>query len=535
MTQGGQELCNGPRRRLWSIGVLAMLWLVACAGQHPSTSNGPAASNTPPTAQQPAPVPTILILDASGSMTTPDAPGPRIDAAKSAAKGLVNDFAAQAQVGLVTYGTGTGSSDAEQAAGCQDVKTLIPLGPLNRDVMDAQIDSLRPSGYTPISLALSRAAALLPGDGSPQAIVLVSDGEDTCGQPPCDIAKQLRQQHPGLSISTVGFRTDGPASEQLNCIATATDGLFVQAANSEQLAARLRATQNVAAAKETLSPNGLAGVTLGSSAGAIRTAHPDFPDVASTGQIVVIWRNCDFGFVDGLLRSIAPHDGGRTIDGVAAGSKVAEAIKFYGNPVGAPTIEGALNWLVFVADEAAQTAFRMAVDGYSFTGTDFTGTIRRIVLCNCLPKAAPSAPVATFDGFGALRIGMTEGEATTAMGVPPNNHFYSCTVLGQNAINTLKVWIADSSGRVTGIDTPAGAKTDRGVGDGTTAAEVRAAYSGPQYSIDEGYVGGQGMQAINVYEGPKSDRNHRLLSFLIGDDGRTGPPGIGRATDAEGC
>ncbi len=468
-------------------------------------------------------------------MTTPDAPGPRIDAAKSAAKGLVNDLPAQAQVGLVTYGTGTGSSDDEKAAGCQDVKTLIPLGPLDRAVMDAQIDSLQPSGYTPISLALSRAAELLPGDGSPQAIVLVSDGEDTCGQPPCDVARQLRQQHPGLSISTVGFRTDGPASDQLNCIATATDGLFVQAANSEQLAARLRATQNVAAAKETLSPNGFAGITLGSRAGDIRAAHPDFPAVASAGQVVVIWRNCDFSFVDGVLRSIAPHDGGRTIDGVTAGSTVTEAIKFYGNPVGTPTIEGALNWLAFVADEAAQTAFRMAVDGYSVAGTNYAGTIRRIVLCNCLPRAAPSAPVATFDGFGALRIGMTEAEATTAMGSAPNNHFYHCTVLGENQVISLKVWIADSSGRVTGIETPAGAMTDRGVGDGSSPAEVRAAYSGPQYSIDEGNVGGQGTPAINVYEGPKGDTNHRLLSFSIGDDGRTGPPSIGRATASEGC
>lgn len=468
-------------------------------------------------------------------MTTPDAPGPRIDAAKAAAKGLVKDMQANLRVGLVTYGTGTGSSDAEMAAGCQDVKTLIPLGPLDHAQMDAQIDGLRPSGYTPISLALSKAAEMLPTDGSAQSIVLVSDGEDTCGQPPCDVAKQLRQQHPGLSISTVGFRTDGPASEQLNCIATSTNGLFVQAANADQLAARLRATQDVDAAKQTLSPNGLAGIALGANADDIRNTHQDFPQVAAAGEVVVTWHDCNFTFADKVLRSIALHDGGRTIDGVTAGSSVTEAVKYYGAPVGTPTKDGALDWLVFVADEAAGTAFRIAVEGYSATNGNYSGTIRRIVLCKCLPKPAPAGPVATFDGYGPVRIGMTDAEAISAMGSVPRNHFYKCTVLGQNAMEAFKVWIADSSGRVTGIETPSGALTDRGVGDRSTPADIRAAYSGSQYSIDQGYIGGQGSLAIQVFDGPKSDANKRFLSFAIGDDGRTGPPSIGRSNGWEGC
>src|SRR5581483_10960679 len=108
-------------------------------------------------------------------------------------------------------------------------------------------------------------------------------------------------------------------------------------------------------------------------------------------------------------------------------------------------------------------------------------------------------------------------------------------VLGQNALNVLKVWIADSSGQVTGIETPPGTLTDRGVGDGSTPAQIRAAYSGSQYTIDEGNVGGQGMLAINVFEGPKDYTSHRLLNFQIGDNGRSGPPSIGRPKAWEGC
>ena len=88
---------------------------------------------------------------------------------------------------------------------------------------------------------------------------------------------------------------------------------------------------------------------------------------------------------------------------------------------------------------------------------------------------------------------------------------------------------------MTGIDTPPGVVTGRGVGDGSTPAEIRAAYAGPQYTIDEGNVGGQGLLAINVFEGPNNYTNHRLLSFPIGDNGRAESPSVGRATASEGC
>jgi len=70
-------------------------------------------------------------------------------------------------------------------------KTSVPSsaggGVMDRGQAHQRIDSVRPSGYTPISLALQKAAALLPADGK-QAVVLVADGEDTCGTPPCDVA-----------------------------------------------------------------------------------------------------------------------------------------------------------------------------------------------------------------------------------------------------------------------------------------------------------------------------------------------------------
>jgi Ca-activated chloride channel family protein len=333
-------------------------------------------------------VPTVLILDASGSMTTSDAPGPRIDAAKKAAQGLVDKLPDDATIGLTTYGTGTEPSEAEQAAGCLDVTTLIPLGRLDRGRMAQQIAGLTPSGYTPISLSLQRVADQLPADNSAQAIVLVSDGEDTCGTPPCDIAAALKQTHPGLNISTVGFKTDGPASEQLACIAKATGGLFVGADNADQLAARLIAVQNINQAKKSLTGDGIDDIKLGQSLDNIRKAHPDFPDGSRTGKVVVVYVDCDFGFVDGILDSITPHDGGRTIDGVTVGTDMARVTDLYGDPL---SVEPGKHVAVYRADpgnKESAAGYRIDVDQFAQNGGRVTGFVKTIVLCRCASHAA---------------------------------------------------------------------------------------------------------------------------------------------------
>ena len=135
---------------------------------------------------------TAVIIDASGSMLAPDAGGQtRMDAAKQATEGLLNDLPKEQRLSLLTYGTQTGSGDEEKAAGCQDVTTLVPMGG-NRAEMVSKVKGLNPRGYTPIGKSLQQAEKELPSQGGRQ-IVLVSDGIDTCAPPPvCEVAKQIR-------------------------------------------------------------------------------------------------------------------------------------------------------------------------------------------------------------------------------------------------------------------------------------------------------------------------------------------------------
>ena len=201
----------------------------AAAATAPMSAAAQVATTAAPT------VPVMVVLDASGSMNADDAPGPRIDAAKNAVNSLIDSLPADTQVGLQVYGTGTGSTDAEKAAGCTDIKTLAPVGPLDAAALKAQVDTVVASGYTPVGNALRAAADALPNEG-PRSIVLVSDGEDTCAPPaPCDVANELHQQGIDLVIHTVGFKVDATARDQLSCIAQATGGTYSDAADAAAL------------------------------------------------------------------------------------------------------------------------------------------------------------------------------------------------------------------------------------------------------------------------------------------------------------
>ncbi|QNE17287.1 VWA domain-containing protein [Kribbella qitaiheensis] len=194
-------------------------------------------ANAPTAAAEGELSPVMVVLDSSGSMTARDAggTGTRMDAAKRAVGSMVDGLPAQAQVGLAIYGAGTGSSGAEKAAGCRDVRVVQPVQTVDKAALKRAVSATKASGYTPIGQALRTAAAQLPKEGQ-RSVVLVSDGEDTCAPPqPCDVAKELHQQGVDLHVHAIGFRVDAKARAQLACIAQNTGGTYHDASDADSL------------------------------------------------------------------------------------------------------------------------------------------------------------------------------------------------------------------------------------------------------------------------------------------------------------
>jgi Ca-activated chloride channel family protein len=68
------------------------------------------------------------------------------------------------------------------------------------------LNSLAPSGRTPLTSAVAEAADVLDYRKSPGAIVVVTDGEETCGASPCDLGKRLHAAAEQLTVHIIGFR-----------------------------------------------------------------------------------------------------------------------------------------------------------------------------------------------------------------------------------------------------------------------------------------------------------------------------------------
>lgn len=251
MARGASVEHNGFRVRLgghaarW-LAVLVVLFLAASGVlsggvvAHAATTSPAAPTTQEGAAGGSADSQAVVVLDASYSMVETDVGMSRMDAAKRAVHGLVDALPDTAKMGLVTYGSVESNAPENHERGCRDIKTLIPVGTVDKSGMNSAVDALQPTGYTPIGNALKHAAEQMSGQGS-RSIILVSDGIDTCAPPPaCEVAKELKAKGVDLAVHTVGLKVDEAAKSELECIAKATGGNYLPADDADQLANSLK-------------------------------------------------------------------------------------------------------------------------------------------------------------------------------------------------------------------------------------------------------------------------------------------------------
>jgi len=193
-----------------------------------SCPGSPQAAETPPTL--------IFIMDASGSMNGRLEGTVKIAAVRKVMTNLLAELPAELNVGLVAYGH-------RRKGDCSDVEMLVPPAVGGAGKTAEAIAALLPKGKTALAAAFAQIGTYAKQQEGGVTVVLVSDGAETCGGDPCNVAKKLRQQ--GIqAIHVVGYDVSGPAVDQLQCIAREGGGRYFQADSSEGLAAALGAVRD---------------------------------------------------------------------------------------------------------------------------------------------------------------------------------------------------------------------------------------------------------------------------------------------------
>jgi von Willebrand factor type A domain len=147
-----------------------------------------------------------LILDTSGSMLEELEPGKtRIDVAKEVMSRLVRKtLPGGVPVALRVFG--------DEPDSC-DTKLAVPLAPLDAKAMAATIEGIELVNLvnTPLGASLEAVKDDLAGATGPKIVVLVTDGEETCGGDPEAAIKALRKAGLDVHVNIVGFALDDDA------------------------------------------------------------------------------------------------------------------------------------------------------------------------------------------------------------------------------------------------------------------------------------------------------------------------------------
>ena len=163
----------------------------------------------------------VLLLDTSNSMSGRSDGKPRIEVMREA----VAEFARERRglrMGLMAFGH-------RRPGDCADVELLARPG-TDSAAMLARLDDLSSRGLSPIAGGIAEASRVA------SRVILVTDGAESCVPDPCAAIRETRGRTGRAQVNIVAFDVPGRREwAQLGCIARATGGRLVPAANADDL------------------------------------------------------------------------------------------------------------------------------------------------------------------------------------------------------------------------------------------------------------------------------------------------------------
>jgi len=233
----------------------------------------------------------IVVLDGSGSMWGVIDDVSKIEIARDVVSNVLQDWPDNTELGLMSYGH-------REKGNCDDIETLIAPDTVDAEEFRTVIGNIQPKGKTPMSQAVIEAAKSLKYTENKATVILISDGEETCGLDPCAIGRELEAAGVDFTAHVIGFDVASENTTGLRCLADTTGGQFLAAANADELQTSLQ--ESVVA---VVAPS----ITASTSTlfGSIAVSHLDSSDVGLCSVSSECYNSTSEGWV-GKLSSATP-------------------------------------------------------------------------------------------------------------------------------------------------------------------------------------------------------------------------------------
>lgn len=132
--------------------------------------------------------------------------------------GINND---NVQVSLVLYWHKWDGTNIWKSESCSWVEEIYSLWRINSQTLEYTIDNVQPKWWTPIANSFKKVDSILAltSTEDKNIVLLVSDGEETCGWDPVKEAKIIKEKYENTIINVIWFNVNTQVQTQLKNIA----------------------------------------------------------------------------------------------------------------------------------------------------------------------------------------------------------------------------------------------------------------------------------------------------------------------------
>ncbi len=187
-----------------------------------------------------------IVVDGSGSMWGKMGGRTKIEIAKEILDGALQWLPPDLNLSLRAYGHRSDRREQD----CEDTELLVATGVGNRAEIQSAIRALQPKGQTPLGYSLAQVSGDFGDFVGERAVVLVTDGLESCDGDAEAAARALQAAGP-VPVHVIGFGLGSRSSDanqgtedlsSLQAIADASGGRFITAGSASELRRALGTT-----------------------------------------------------------------------------------------------------------------------------------------------------------------------------------------------------------------------------------------------------------------------------------------------------